>query len=262
MLSKDVELSLIRRAFAGEQSARDELLLSFQGMIHDEAIKLNAMYDTADIDELVNCANLCILENFGKFDPEKGVRPSTYYVRIGRNSMLQFANAYRTIKPPWVGRKLSSEKSLERARITRNVRSLNTDRINSWHNEKDGLFDGTNSERTRGGPVAVDLSYTVVDENVLPPDQAAQDAEAAELVRQAIQNLPGKFRKIIEWRMRGDDLNTIAKLLKCSPRSVRDKEFKAHDMIVEYFTDRRLLGRAMAAMRKVWAAEEEQSAEE
>ncbi len=96
-LSREKELDLISRTRAGEQQAREELILAHMGLVHLIAAKLCKAWNRWDWHEdLISVGYIELIrtvddENEKKrFDPKRGFRFSTYaYVRI-HDAMVAF----------------------------------------------------------------------------------------------------------------------------------------------------------------------------
>ncbi|MEW6057947.1 MAG: sigma-70 family RNA polymerase sigma factor [Bdellovibrionota bacterium] len=107
------EQALVERAKAGDQEARDALVLSVQGY----AIKLVSKYPFSVRMDLIHEANEMVLNLISSYDASKGVLFRTYAWNRMRGTLLDFAreNARMVVQPKLSKKRRSILKKVEQA---------------------------------------------------------------------------------------------------------------------------------------------------
>jgi RNA polymerase primary sigma factor len=246
LLTHQQEISLSRRARAGDQRARKELVERNLRLVVSVAKKYRGM--GLPFEDLMQEGNLGLLRAVEKFDPELGHRFSTYVVwwirqAIGR-AVADKGHAIRV--PAHMGEKIrkmirtSNELSAELGRepTDEEVAERLGWKIEEVRDAKEAIPDATTSLNGPLGPVedASEIGEFVEDERA--SDTAGEvmgEMERASL-KEAIERLPERHRYVLIRRYGLDDREpaTLAELgeeLKVSRERVRQLQRSAEQML-------------------------------
>lgn len=208
-LSRDEERVLMKKALAGDIAARNQIVMSFWPLIWRKATGM-AKRHGQDPDDLVNIGIAHVLRSFHLFNPRKGFRASTYFVRVAWAEMWRFCQYDGIVYSP-IGGKITP-KYREAVHRTKSIDSLNRLILNG---------DGQTMEAGAALP----------DKSTLSQDDAEMREDARRL-HQAIRALPNRLQVVIERRMRGESLRAIGKAMGISKERVRQLETKARARLV------------------------------
>ena len=235
MLARDEELSLARRARAGDQAAFDRLVGAHLPLVHAMARQFRA--HGVALDDLVGEAMLGLVKGARDFDPERGVRLAAYAALWIRAYLRRFTLANRRIvRGPntrsarrLLGGLRRTERDLERCHgrkadaqavaATLGVTAADVEEMRSVLSVRD-VATGATSEDHRELP-----------SRTLSPESLAADAEnqklASELVKDALSRLEPRMRDVLARRNLDDAPPTLAEIgreLSVSRERVRQIE--------------------------------------
>ena len=246
LLTSQEEISLSRRAHAGDQRARKELVERNLRLVVSVAKRYRGM--GLPFEDLIQEGNLGLLRAVDKFDPELGHRFSTYatwWIRqtVGR-ALTDKGRAVRV--PAHMGEKIrkmirtSNELSaeLEREPTDEKVAERLGWKVEEVREAKEVIPDATTSLNgpLGSGEDASELGEFIEDERA--SDTAAEvmrEMERASL-QEAIERLPERHRYVLARRYGLDDREpaTLAELreeLKVSRERVRQLQRSAEQML-------------------------------
>lgn len=89
-MTRDEEVRLSRLGLAGDMEARNQVVMGFHHLIRKEANWI-AKYTGSTPEDLCHVGIVHVLQRFHRFDPDRGFRAATYFMRHIRSAMFQFA---------------------------------------------------------------------------------------------------------------------------------------------------------------------------
>lgn len=195
-LTKEKEKKLVILGQNGDVYARNAVIENIFPMLFKIAIRV-ARTKGDESEELVNVAVIRIIEYFNSFDPERGIRFSTYFGRAAEREMRNFRLSNQLMRIPEMAWK--SEATREYA-----MRAMKTASLSRLGNDEE--FDSLAEE---DGPDGFDY------------------IEAANIVRDVYQRLTAKQRSVFELRCKGLTYNEISKTLGFSRQNAQILFFRA-----------------------------------
>jgi RNA polymerase primary sigma factor len=245
LLTHQEEISLSRRARAGDQRAREKLVERNLRLVVSVVKKYRGM--GLPFEDLIQEGNLGLVGAVEKFDPDRGFRFSTYATGwIGQAIGRAVADKARTIRVPvHMGEKLR--------KITRTYNELSaklgrdpTDeevaerlgwKVEEVRNAKEAIPDATISlNRPLGPDDASELGDFIEDERASDTSgEVVREMEATSL-QEAIERLPERYRYVLVRRYGLDDREpaTLAELheeLKVSRERIRQLQRAAEQRL-------------------------------
>lgn len=190
------EVQLVARARAGDESARDQLIIALQPMVRNIARSISThCANRVDVDDLASIGTFAIIHAIGKYDTDKGIRFSTYATHRIRGAMLDHIRASDPV--PRLTRQRTRRLNEARDQFyLANGRAPDTDELqeSSGLNDRDfGLYEGDTTrntvsleaivERTSEGHVAT-INHRLADENA---GRAFDAIEARDLMRYILE---------------------------------------------------------------------------
>ncbi len=221
LLTRRQELELSRRARAGQEDARRELIEKNLRLVVSVVKRYRGM--GLPFEDLIQEGNIGLMKAVDRFDPEKGHRFSTYatwWIRQavgravsdkGRQIRLPVHQGERVRKvgraigglSVELGREPTGEEVAERLGWT----------VERVRDVEDTVRDATSLDQPlSGGDGASSLGDFIVDETIIDtPDTVIRGMEAA-WVREAVGRLPHKARHVLVRRYDLDDSGSIPTL--------------------------------------------------
>lgn len=219
LLSRDEEQRLARLAKQGDKAARDKLVHSQLAWGVRIAVQMSKL-GFSDLDDLIQVANLTILKCVDAFDPERGLRLSTYVGNSVKRDCREFSHQHSSVArlPSYVVATPNNKQRMNdlRARLTCDATSIQLMAL--------GEFDPA----------------TLVEEN-------EDRNDAARIIAAAVKQLRGNYRAVIVGRMRGETLDALGRRFGLSKERIRQIETKAYKMLRNVITGSGLKPREMAA---------------
>ncbi len=209
-LTVEQSAELHRAYVAGDKQAGQRMIESVLPLVISEAKRSCLYYDRAlSMADLVQAGSMGVMKALTKFDPEIGVKFSTYAIwwirqRIGRE-IAERRNTIYTPKHGYKHKRQEYTENIERANFVLSLDVLSHSKLNGEGQLKDLIVDACP-----------------------PPDEVATRNETAVRVQQLMQSLLPHERRIIEMRfMEGVILQDVADQLGISRERVRQIEAKA-----------------------------------
>jgi RNA polymerase primary sigma factor len=250
LLTREQELELGRRVQAGDESAREEMILANLRLVVTIANQFN--FRGVPVDDLIEEGNIGLMEAVDRFDPGNGARFSTYAAWWIKHSIRQALHSQsRTIRVPSNIRDLSQK--ISRVAETMQCESgteagiaeiaegvgIKASKLQHIRNALRPIqsLDAPADETGEAGPIA----DVIPDENAVLPDEAAANREALCQLVEVMQCLSERQRNILTWRFglsRGETLTLgeISSRLGVSGERVRQLQDRALQKLRQEFS--------------------------
>ncbi len=248
LLDAGEELTLARRARAGDVAARKELVERNLRLVVFVAKKYRLASPGLPLEDLVQEGNIGLMRAAEKFDPELGHRFSTYATYWVRQSIQRaLADKARAIRlPSHLAEKL---RKLFRAQeeLARAADSLPTDadlaRHLGWKEREVAKLKSHPSAESLDVPIANDGDPSAATRGDLLADPEAPDPEKeleatldSERLDAGLRRLPVRYRRVLVARygLEGSEPRTlaaIAKELGVSQENVRQTQLRAEEAL-------------------------------
>lgn len=210
VLTKEEEYKLAIKAKAGDEDARNRIIMGMYKLIVREAGRLARKYGK-ETDDLIGVGVLRIVENFDGFDPSRGMRASSYFILAAKRAMWAHINRHdRLIELPEID-KNTPDHLKEQANKVAHVGSLN-------------FIASSREGSAEIGSLVEDASA------VMPEDEVARREEKEcdqDQYNGLLRFLPERLRIIVRLRSEDKTLAEIGEVLGITRERVRQLEVKA-----------------------------------
>lgn len=241
LLDADEERDLARRVRAGDAEARDQMVRANLRLVVSVARRF--LGRGLGLQDLIEEGNIGLLKAVGRYDPERGVRFSTYATFWVKQAIrMALINTTRTIRVPphavalltqWDRAATQLHEKLGRpARYEEIVRSLNiTSKELALLRQAQRICDATMLSDQEGDS-EVSLDEMVVDHRCEAPDRDLVQADTARRIRGLLNELEEREATVLKLRFGLADeqpktLRTIGDRLGLTYERVRQIESKA-----------------------------------
>ena len=195
----------------GDAAARDHLILSYAPMVRYLASrKVRELPVHCELEDLVSCGLLALVNSVDRFDPEKGATFEQYaWTRVSgaivdelrrqdfaSRSARRMGRAIDRARDKWVAERGAAPSDEELAKML----EMETDELRANRDELERASLVSLNTRTRGstGDLPVEIGETLeapVDES--NPEAATLSGERGEVLREAISHLSEREQKVL-----------------------------------------------------------------
>ncbi|MGI9659189.1 MAG: sigma-70 family RNA polymerase sigma factor [Gaiellaceae bacterium] len=195
----------------GDATARDHLILSYAPMVRYLASrKVRELPVHCELEDLVSCGLLALVNSVDRFDPEKGATFEQYaWTRVSgaivdelrrqdfaSRSARRTGRAIDSAREKWIAEKGSAPTEAELAKVL----EMDTAELRTNRDELERASLVSLNTRTRGttGDLPVEIGETIeapIDES--NPEAATLSGERGEILREAIAELSEREQKVL-----------------------------------------------------------------
>lgn len=249
LLTRRQELSLARRARAGDERAKKELVERNLRLVVYVAKKYRAASPGLPFEDLVQEGNLGLIHAAKKFDPELGHRFSTYATYWIRQSVTRaLMNKSRAIRLPAHVSEKTRELFRAQETLTTDAAAQPTDadlaRHLSWEEEEVTELRRLKDPESLDAPVAGSPAGSdatargelVADPSAPDPQEELETTLDRERLHAGLRRLPARHRRILVARYglegaKPKTLAAIARELGVSQENVRQTQLRAEEAL-------------------------------
>ncbi len=252
LLSASQEKELAKRIEKGDEEARNLLARANLRLVVSIAKKYVGRSPDLTLLDLIQEGNIGLFKAVDKFDWSKGFKFSTYATWWIRQAITRaLADQSRTIRVPvhmvetiakykQIVRRLSQD--LGRDPLPEEIAmemGLDIDKIYQIEKIDQGVVSLQSQVGDDSGDRDSELQDFIADEKILPPDQESSRRIVQDQVREILNDLPEKERKILELRHGLVDgvqhtLEEVGRKFGVTRERIRQIEAKAHEKIRQH----------------------------
>jgi RNA polymerase sigma factor (sigma-70 family) len=225
-MSRDLELKLIRKAQAGDESAMLTLLAQHERFIYKVAIKTKAR--GCDVDDLLQVGRMAMIQSIRSFDPRFKAKLTTWAYRIIAQKCQCEAYSAGVVRLPLCAKTVDPEAA---AWAMQGGMSL------------DVTVSSTNDQATTLGALVPDAHNHVA-------EICAEEHRCR--VRRAVRKLPPREQDIVTRRMAGETLKEIGDSQGVVKERIRQLEGNAWKKLREWLATPEDMEPKRKAKRRNW----------